>query len=89
MNFDFEFTPSAHEDYLYWKKTNNQKVINRIKRLLKDIAKTPYAGIGNPEPLKYQLSGYWSRRIDKEHRIVYKVKNHIIYIISMRYHYLH
>lgn len=63
--------------------------MNRITALLKDIAEHPYTGIGKPEPLKYELTGYWSRRINAEHRIIYSVDEDIItvYVLSMRYHY--
>lgn len=87
MNFKIEFTDTAMEDYDYWKKTNNQKVIDKIKKLLTNITETPFDGIGKPEPLKYDFKGYWSRRINKEHRIVYKVSKDTIYIIQLRRHY--
>lgn len=63
--------------------------MNKITALLKDIAEHPYIGIGKPEPLRYELAGYWSRRINSEHRIVYSVNEEtvIVYVISMRYHY--
>ena len=87
MNFKIEFTETALEDYEYWKKTNNQKIIDKIKILLKNIQETPFTGLGKPEPLKHQLSGYWSRRINREHRIVYKVEREIIFVIALRHHY--
>jgi toxin YoeB len=66
------FATKAWEDYLYWQKTD-KKVLKRINTLIKDIKRGPFEGIGKPEPLKHALSGYWSRRINDEHRIVYKI----------------
>lgn len=79
----------AERDLAYWKKSGNRQIMNRITALLKDIALHPYTGIGKPEALKYQLSGYWSRRINSEHRIIYAVHDDIVtvYVLSMRYHY--
>ena len=71
----------------YWKKTGNIKIQNRITELIKSILKSPYEGIGNPEPLKYQLTGKWSRRIDKEHRLVYAIIDDKLYIYSLKGHY--
>lgn len=87
MSFSIEFSDTALEDYQYWKKTNNKKVIEKIKSLLKNITDTPFEGIGKPEALKYDFTGYWSRRITREHRIVYKVETHTIYVIQLRGHY--
>ncbi len=87
MSFSIEFSDTALEDYQYWKKTNNKKVIEKIKVLLKNITETPFEGIGKPEALKYDFTGYWSRRITREHRIVYKVETNIIYVIQLRGHY--
>ncbi len=83
------FLKQAEADRKYWKQTGNKAVMNRITALLKDIAEHPYTGIGKPEPLKYELTGYWSRRINAEHRIIYSVDEDIItvYVLSMRYHY--
>ncbi|MCO6559787.1 MAG: Txe/YoeB family addiction module toxin [Gilliamella sp.] len=80
------FTKDCWNDYLYWQE-NDKKILKRINELLKDISRTPFTGIGKPEPLKANLSGYWSRRIDAEHRLVYKIENNYILIISCRYHY--
>lgn len=79
----------AERDLDYWKKSGNRQIMNRITALLKDIAQHPYTGIGKPEALKYQLSGYWSRRINSEHRIIYAVHDDVVtvYVLSMRYHY--
>lgn len=87
MSFKIEFTDTAMEDFNYWKKTNNIKVIDKIKNLLKSMKNTPFKGIGQPEALKYSLKGYWSRRINREHRIVYKVETEAIYVIQLRGHY--
>lgn len=80
------FSEHAWEDYLYWQKTD-KKLLKRINRLIKEIQRTPYEGLGKPEPLRHALTGYWSRRIDSEHRIVYKVQEDAIYIAQVRYHY--
>jgi len=80
------FSEHAWEDYLYWQKTD-KKLLKRINRLIKEIQRTPYEGLGKPEPLRHALIGYWSRRIDSEHRIVYKVQEDAIYIAQVRYHY--
>ena len=80
------FSEKAWEDYLYWQKTD-KKILRRINLLIQDIKRSPFEGIGKPEPLKYDLSGYWSRRIDDEHRIVYKVQNDAILLSQLRYHY--
>jgi toxin YoeB len=80
------FSENAWEEYLYWQSTD-KKVVKRINTLIREIQRTPYEGIGKPEPLKHALSGYWSRRINDEHRIVYKVENGAIMIAQLRYHY--
>ncbi len=77
---------TAWEDYLYWQKTDKTK-IKRINKLIKDISRSPFTGLGDPQPLKHNWSGYWSRRIDREHRLVYKVTNEAITIAQSRYHY--
>ncbi len=87
MSFKIEFTETAMEDYQYWKKTNNKKVVSKIKSLLHNILETPFTGIGQPEALKYDLKGYWSRRTNREHRLVYKVETDVIYVIQLRGHY--
>lgn len=83
------FLGQAEKDRVYWKKSGNKAIMNKITALLKDIAEHPYTGIGKPEPLKYELAGYWSRRINSEHRIVYSVDEEVVrvYVLSMRYHY--
>ncbi|KTD21421.1 Toxin YoeB [Legionella lansingensis] len=77
---------NAWEDYLYWQATD-KKMIKRINALIKDIQRHPFDGIGDPEPLKHHWSGYWSRRIDREHRIIYKATDEALYIVQCRYHY--
>ena len=80
------FAESAWEDYLYWQK-QDKKILNRINTLVKEIKRSPFEGVGKPEPLKHALSGYWSRRINREHRIVYKIANKQLIIAQCRYHY--
>ncbi|MCF6338617.1 MAG: Txe/YoeB family addiction module toxin [Gammaproteobacteria bacterium] len=80
------FADHAWNDYLYWQKTD-KKMVKRINSLIKDIQRSPFEGIGKPEPLKHALSGYWSRRINDEHRIIYKVDSEFILIAQLRYHY--
>ena len=74
------------EDYLYWQQTD-KKILKRINTLLQEITRQPYEGIGDPEPLKHNWSGYWSRRVDREHRLVYKVRDKGIVVVQCRYHY--
>ena len=80
------FSHSAWQDYLYWQKTD-KAMLKRINKLLEDIVRHPPAGIGKPEPLKYELSSYYSRRINQEHRIIYQPTTTHITLISLRYHY--
>lgn len=80
------FSEQAWEDYLYWQHTD-KKLVKRINDLIKEITRTPHTGIGKPEPLKHALTGYWSRRINDEHRIVYKVANDSMLIAQLRFHY--
>lgn len=80
------FSDQAWEDYLYWQQTD-RKLLKRINSLLADIKRSPFEGIGKPEPLKYGLSGYWSRRITDEHRIIYKAQTDSIFIAQLRFHY--
>lgn len=80
------FSEQAWEDYLYWQKFDRKRM-QRINDLIRKIARTPHAGTGKPEPLRHALSGYWSRRIDDEHRIVYKVVDGSVFIAQLRYHY--
>lgn len=80
------FESSAFEDYNDWVKSDKQ-IHSKIVQLIKDIIRSPFSGIGKPEPLKHELSGYWSRRINDEHRLVYTVTDDAIIIISCKYHY--
>jgi len=80
------FDEDAWADYLYWQKTD-RKVVQRINTLIGEIRRTPFEGVGKPEQLKCALSGYWSRRINDEHRIVYAVSDDAILIAQLRYHY--
>jgi len=77
---------NAWEDYLYWQNTD-KKILKRINLLIKDINRQPFIGIGEPEPLKHNWSGYWSRRISREHRLVYKITCDTIIVVQCRYHY--
>lgn len=80
------FSEHAWEDYVYWQRTD-KKILRRINEIIKDIQRNKYQGIGKPEPLRHSLSGYWSRRITSEHRIVYKIEKDAILIAQLRYHY--
>jgi len=82
-----EFTRNADADLDYFKKSGNKQIIKKIKELLESINIDPYTGIGQPEPLKHSLSGTWSRRINKEHRLVYEVVDEFVYILSLKGHY--
>ena len=90
------YTDNALKDIAYWKSSGNKKISGKITELIKSIHENPrlndavgqaFTGIGKPEPLRYDFSGYWSRRIDKEHRIVYSVEKNRITIMSARFHY--
>ncbi|MBU0483282.1 MAG: Txe/YoeB family addiction module toxin [Proteobacteria bacterium] len=76
----------AWEDYLYWQQTD-KKIMKRINLLIKEIRRNPFTSIGDPEPLRFSWTGYWSRRINKEHRFVYRVKNNELLIAQCRFHY--
>ena len=80
------FVDESWEDYLYWQATD-KKIVKRINDLLKAISRDPLSGIGKPEPLKFKYKGYWSRRIDGEHRLVYQVRENEILIAKCRFHY--
>ncbi len=82
----FVFTELSWEDYLFWQKNDKQK-LKRINDLLKDISRNPYEGIGKPELLKFNYAGFWSRRIDEEHRLIYRVVDDEIQIAKCRFHY--
>lgn len=80
------FSEHAWDDYQYWLRTD-KKLLKRLNSLIRDIQRSPYEGTGKPEPLKHGLSGYWSRRINDEHRLVYKVEDDAVFIAQARYHY--
>ncbi|MCG6659392.1 Txe/YoeB family addiction module toxin [Halomonas campisalis] len=81
------WTDEAWRDYLYW-QGQDRKTLRRINKLIQETQRTPFEGIGKPEPLKENLSGFWSRRIDESHRLVYAVDEGYLTILSCRYHYL-
>jgi toxin YoeB len=80
------FTPAAWDDYVYW-QGQDKKTLKRINELVRDVMRAPFEGIGKPEPLRENLAGYWSRRIDDTHRLVYAVDKTQVTIIACRYHY--
>jgi toxin YoeB len=83
---DIFWDKSAWEDYLYW-QDNDKKVLRKINSLIKECQRAPFEGTGKPEPLRQNLSGFWSRRITGEHRLVYKAENNTLFIAQCRYHY--
>lgn len=83
---DIYFHINAWNDYVFF-QDNDPKMIEKINKIIKDISRSPYIGLGKPEALKHNLSGFWSRRITKEHRLVYTIKNKCIYILQCKYHY--
>ena len=83
---DYHFTPIAFEQYNDW-QTENKQVFNKLKKLIKECARTPFEGSGKPEALKHDYAGYWSRRITDEHRLVYRVEDTFIKIIACKFHY--
>ena len=80
------FSDEAWEDYLYWQE-QDRRVVARINRLINETRRNPFKGTGKPEPLKHALAGFWSRRINDEHRMVYKVEEDALLIAQLRYHY--
>ncbi len=80
------FSSNAWDEYSYWQK-KDKKLLKRINTLIKEIQRQPFEGMGKPEPLKHALAGYWSRRINNEHRIVYKISDDSLLIAQLRYHY--
>lgn len=80
------FSENAWDDYLYWQKTD-KKTLERINKLIEQTKQEPFAGVGKPEPLKHNLTGYWSRRINDEHRMVYKATEEALLIAQLRYRY--
>ena len=83
---NLQWTPDGWADYVYW-QTEDRKTLRRINKLIKDMLRTPFQGIGKPEPLRYDQSEYWSRRIDDANRIVYAVKEDVLIIVQCRTHY--
>ncbi len=81
------YLPDALQDLAYWRQSGDKIVQKKIARLLDDMCEHPFTGIGKPEALRFNLSGAWSRRINQEHRIIYEVKDEVIYIFSLRGHY--
>lgn len=80
------FSDHAWEDYLYWQRAD-RKLLQRINTLIKETRRAPFEGIGKPEPLKHGLAGYWSRRVNDEHRMIYKVEPETLFLVQLRYHY--
>ncbi len=80
------FADEAWEDYLYWQK-QDRKMVERITKLIREIQRDPFNGVGKPEPLKHALSGFWSRRINDEHRVVYRIEGDQLQIAQLRFHY--
>lgn len=85
MKFSIEFTPEADDDLKYWKSTNSIKILDKIKELLTVMQIDPFKGVRKPEPIKRNLTGYGSRRITQEHRLVYKITNRVITIVQCRF----
>lgn len=81
------YTPKAKEHLSFWVKTGNKSILKKILHITKSIIENPYEGIGKPEPLKHELTGYWSRRINQEHRFVYEVDDDKVIILSLKGHY--
>jgi toxin YoeB len=80
------FAAEAWEDYLFWQETD-QRVLRRIHGLIEDTWRSPFSGLGKPEPLRYALSGFWSRRITEEHRMIYRIEKGDLLIAQLRFHY--
>ena len=80
------FSDKAWDEYMYWQQTDKQ-ILKKINQLIRDIKREPFDGVVKPEPLKYELSGFWSRRISDEHRLIYEVSESYISIVSCRFHY--
>jgi len=80
------FSPEGWEDYLYWQQTD-RRMLKRVNDLIREVCRSPHDGIGKPERLRYALSGFWSRRINEELRLVYTVEAGVVWIVQARYHY--
>ena len=87
MEIKIVYLPRAQADLTYWKKSGNKGIQQRINKIIQSILENPFEGIGKPEALKYDYIGWWSRRINEEHRLVYKVNEEEIIILQMRFHY--
>jgi toxin YoeB len=83
---NIQFSSRGFEDYVYWQNFD-KRILKKVNYLLRDISRNPYEGIGKPEPLKHVLSGFWSRRITDEHRLVYRVEGNVIKVAQVRYNY--
>lgn len=80
------FTPESWKDYLFWQE-KDKKILTRINELIRDIVRSPFSGLGKPEPLRYEFKGCWSRRINQEHRLVYYINDHTLVVVAARFHY--
>lgn len=87
MSFQLDFTQKAKDDIDFHKKTGNKAVLNKLFHLFNELSEHPFTGTGKPEALKHNLSGHWSRRINREHRMIYRVEENTVYILSVKEHY--
>ena len=87
MEYHLDFTDKAKEDIDFHKKAGNRAVLNKLRILLDELAEHPFTGTGKPEPLKHHLSGMWSRRMNREHRLIYEVEDDTVFILSAKEHY--
>lgn len=87
MNYRLDITKPAQNDFSFHKKSGNKSVLSKLSKLLEELTEHPYSGIGKPEPLKHDLSGYWSRRINREHRLIYEIDKEVVIIHSAKGHY--
>ncbi len=87
MSYHLDFTEKALQDIDFHKKSGNKVILKKLYKFLNELSDNPFVGTGKPEALKYSLSGAWSRRLNKEHRLIYEVVNNVVYILSVRGHY--
>ena len=87
MSYHLDFTDKAKEDITFHKKSGNKAVLNKLNALLEELTEHPFTGTGKPELLKHNLAGLWSRRINKEHRLLYEVTDEVVFILSVKGHY--